>query len=181
MEVLPLFYTKAGGGRGGRWADGQRAAAACAPHLAGLAASLSLTLLHSCCPTLQIYKKHVKMLFPRVSGAWGWAGLAAPQRRRWQSTAAELARPACCAAPSGPPQPACCLYPSLGPAEHDPLTVTAGLPYEGRPEIHRGDNLSAMGPTPSLMSLPPAATPAGARARATGGNGGADMRPAEMV
>lgn len=57
--------------------------------------------------------------------------------------------------------------------------MTAGYPYEGRPEIRRGDNLSAMGPTPSLLPYSGGPVPAG-------GNGGVaatvqQRRPAEMV
>ncbi|KAL4449387.1 hypothetical protein ABPG77_007031 [Micractinium sp. CCAP 211/92] len=79
------------------------------------------------------YKKHAKLLFPRVS-------------------------------------------------EHDPMSITSGVPYEGRPELHPGDNLQAMMATPSLISIP--------RMRNAGANGGPasasgaagePKRPAEYV
>ncbi|KAI3426480.1 hypothetical protein D9Q98_008846 [Chlorella vulgaris] len=72
----------------------------------------------------KVYKRHAKMLFPRVS-------------------------------------------------EHDPLSISAGVPYEGRPELRHGDNVSAMGPTPSLLSLK--------RWRGGGNGSGTTKHPAEMV
>lgn len=41
-----------------------------------------------------------------------------------------------------------CLQPTpTAPAEHDPLDMTAGYPYPGRPQISSGDNVSCSAAT----------------------------------
>lgn len=72
------------------------------------------------------------------------------------------------------------LFPRV--SEHDQMSVTSGVPYEGRPELHVGDNVEALMATPSLISIP--------RMRNAGANGGPGAasgagvepkRPAEYV
>lgn len=43
------------------------------------------------------------------------------------------------------------LFPRISTS--DPRSVTAGVPYPGRPEIHRGDNQVAGQTAPSLVDL----------------------------
>ena len=98
----------------------------------------------------KLYKKHAKMLFPRISGGalcppCGWANLGC------MLCIAQLVLWGCLAAPPHP-MPTNAASP-CGPAEHDKLDITAGVPYPGRPQIGSGDNVSAHGP-PAAAQLP---------------------------
>jgi len=75
----------------------------------------------------KLYKKHVKIMFPRVSGEGSSRCSKALLCLHWHADV-------------GPN--VLCLVPSPQPAEHDPLDITAGYPTPGRPEIRTGDNVS---------------------------------------
>lgn len=102
----------------------------------------------------KLYKKHAKHLFPRISGAAPACCSCRRCSRRRRCAGPVHRAYACCRKPA----------PRCARAVHDPLSITAGVPYEGRPALHRGDNESAMRPTPSLLGRP-----------------GADKPPAAMV